>query len=306
MNETTTIEQAAGPETGAPVLGGGAEVHEEVLSGPGYERGPGAPAAAAFPRDSESGDSLNPQAGKPALLPKLLMPGEAAELCVCEEIIERTKMSFIECGTALTVIISKRLWRESYASREDYLARRWGFSARRAQQLMDASEMVRALGLSRKGGHSGSEFALPASEKHVRALKPLPEEYRREAWCEAVTSAPARGLTTAHIQKVVGKWLGRLGLGSERSEVGSQKAGPGDSSSHLTPALSPSGEGGVSRREGRLREAAERAISETRDLMALAGTADSQKAAGVRLALDHLQDYRDHLESMEARQAHRG
>lgn len=59
----------------------------------------------------------------------------------CEQIIERGLGTFIEVGSALVRIREGRLYRQEYASFEVYCQRRWGFSDRRARQLMAAAEI---------------------------------------------------------------------------------------------------------------------------------------------------------------------
>jgi hypothetical protein len=51
----------------------------------------------------------------------------------------------------------------------------------------------------------------------------------------------------------------------------------------------------VGDKQQQLRRAADRSVAELRSLMDLAGTADSLRAVGLSIALQQVQDYRDHL-----------
>jgi hypothetical protein len=213
-------------------------------------------------------------------LPKLLSPGEHEELRVCEGIIERNMMASIEMATALTIVHEKRLWRADYNSWEEYLQERWGFTARRARQLLQASRDIKALGLDAPG----FEYAMPASEKHLRLLRRLPESQRREAWFEAVRTAGHKGVTAGHLETVVRSRLRAEDFPPNSSRGGEQSGA----------AAAPSPVGPRSRTD-RLREQTDIAIKDVRELLTLAGTADSTKAAELNRALVTLQDYRDHL-----------
>lgn len=59
----------------------------------------------------------------------------------CEQIIERGLSTFVAVGSALVRIRDGRLYRQEYATFEVYCDRRWGFTDRRARQLMAAAEI---------------------------------------------------------------------------------------------------------------------------------------------------------------------
>lgn len=70
---------------------------------------------------------------------------ESREFVECENKIRTGLKSFYEVGTALVKIRDKRLYRSSHESFEDYCRDAWGFGAKRAGQIIIASEVVESL-----------------------------------------------------------------------------------------------------------------------------------------------------------------
>lgn len=219
-----------------------------------------------------------------------LLPGEHEELQACERVIERGMQTFLEVAVALQTIRDKRLYRVSFDTWDAYCLDRWKFTARRAQQLCRAAETVRSLGLEDANADPGSQFAMPASEKHVRPLNDLPLEERRAAWSEAVSSAPSGRITAKHVADVVRARRVRLGMSVPETKEQSASVA-------TAKAWVP--------REERLREQAALAIADVRALLAMAGTADSTKSANLNLALEQLQNFHDHLGNLRSMQTNR-
>ncbi len=94
-----------------------------------------------------------------------------ATLTELEAIIDRGKQTFVEVGNALTEIRERKLYRERYATFEDYCQQRHGFSSSRGRQLIAAAATVTAVTLS--GGTP------PATEREARALA---AERRQDRW----------------------------------------------------------------------------------------------------------------------------
>lgn len=67
---------------------------------------------------------------------------ETQERLFHESIVEETKGAFIECGESLGKIRDKKLYRSTHATFEDYCKEKWGWSDRRARQLIDAATLV--------------------------------------------------------------------------------------------------------------------------------------------------------------------
>jgi hypothetical protein len=85
-----------------------------------------------------------------------------------EDVIERGLSNFIEVGRALTEIRDSKLYRETHPTFEAYCQERWGFSARRAYQLIEAKRTAGRLRTS------GSQEA-PMNERQARAIAHPPK-----------------------------------------------------------------------------------------------------------------------------------
>jgi hypothetical protein len=112
-----------------------------------------------------------------------------------EAIIARGLKTFVEVGQALLTIREHELYRESYATFEDYCRHRWDLGQSRAYQLMDAADVVTTL-------KSSTIVEVPANEAQARPLASLPPEQRVEVWQEAVKTAPPTGITAKHVKGI--------------------------------------------------------------------------------------------------------
>jgi hypothetical protein len=101
-----------------------------------------------------------------------------ANLAACEQIIERGLRSFTEVGIALITIRDGRLYRASYPTFEAYCADRWGFSRPRAYELINATEVHRALSAM-------ADTPVPENERQARQLNGLEPEQAAEVMHEA-------------------------------------------------------------------------------------------------------------------------
>lgn len=62
-----------------------------------------------------------------------------------ESVIERGQQTFIEVGLALAEIRDSKLYRQDFATFEDYCKERWGWSASRSRRLITSAEAVAAM-----------------------------------------------------------------------------------------------------------------------------------------------------------------
>ena len=120
---------------------------------------------------------------------------ESGSLVECEAVIERGVTTFVDVGDALMRIRDGKLYAEP--TFDDYCERRWGFSRSRASQLIGAARVIKEIGgdsesvtIVTKTDPAIVKTAIPP-ESQIRQLTSLdtPEE-RREAWAEAVATAP--------------------------------------------------------------------------------------------------------------------
>lgn len=112
--------------------------------------------------------------------------------------LERTiEGGLFAAAYALIEIRDEKLYRGTHGTFEDYCQERWGFTSRRARQLMDAAGVVEDL----KNG-TIVPLSLPASESVARPLVPLEPEQRRVFWDQAVKASPD-GKPTAKVVRAV-------------------------------------------------------------------------------------------------------
>lgn len=115
-------------------------------------------------------------------LPVKLTTDERRELQKSEAIIELGIRKFWEVGTELLKVRNSRLYREDYATFQEYCETRWNFSRQRASQIINSTE-VRAT-LSTSGCQT-----LPETERETRALQHLEPEEQVKVWKKAEEKA---------------------------------------------------------------------------------------------------------------------
>ncbi|GAB1542043.1 hypothetical protein NUACC21_47170 [Scytonema sp. NUACC21] len=125
----------------------------------------------------------------------ILTETEAVELRGLEARVQKGLRAFWEIGQALRQIREKRLYRQEYNTFEEYCHQRWEISRRTAYQLIDAAIVLENV--------RNCAQKLPLNEAQVRPLVALPPEKQREAWNQAVSTAPNGKVTAAHVQQVV-------------------------------------------------------------------------------------------------------
>lgn len=120
---------------------------------------------------------------------------EANRKAELEATIERGMQTFVEVGLALMEIRDERLYRAEFGTFENYCRARWGWRSNYANRLIASAEVTTNL--------VPIGTILPATETQARPLSPLPPDLQREAWREAVDTAPNGKVTAAHVQAVV-------------------------------------------------------------------------------------------------------
>ncbi|HXV44073.1 MAG TPA: hypothetical protein VEC96_13480 [Anaerolineae bacterium] len=132
-----------------------------------------------------------------------LSTSEAGRLAELEIVIERGLQTFIEVGSALMEIRNSRLYRQMYATFEEYCQERWDLRKSRTYQLMDAAEVVENLKSSTIVELSRGNIPLPVNEAQARPLAKLGFEMQRQAWQKAIETAPQGRITARHVETVV-------------------------------------------------------------------------------------------------------
>ncbi len=168
-----------------------------------------------------------------------------SSLAYHEAIIERGLTTFVEVGEALLAIQQERLYRDGYASFDQYLAERWHMTRQRAHQLIGAAEVSAVVSTM-------VDTTQPATERQARELAPLiRNEFReqpeviREVWSGIVETAERTEMpiTSAAIRSAVRE---RVKSMAQESEEEIQKAAswmtPDQKEDHSAEAFRQRGE----------------------------------------------------------------
>lgn len=147
-----------------------------------------------------------------------LSQSEQGRLTELEQVVERGQQTFVQVGTALLAIRDEKLYRLTSDTFEGYCQVRWGFTRRRAEQIMQAANVIAELSVeSEKSekffasdeGKKKDSTPLPATESHAKELASAPAGKRAKTWDKAVRTAPKDKktgqpkVTAAHVRRVV-------------------------------------------------------------------------------------------------------
>jgi hypothetical protein len=126
---------------------------------------------------------------------------EQDRLAELEGVVEQGLQTFIEVGEALSEIRASRLYRETHETFETYCRERWGFTGRRARQLMTAAEVGTIVPVE--------------NEAQARELGPLLRsgevELLADVWRGLRERYPDEKLTAERLRSVVARELARSG-----------------------------------------------------------------------------------------------
>jgi hypothetical protein len=103
--------------------------------------------------------------------------------------------AFVEVGLAILEVRDSKLYREEFATFEDYCKVRWSFTARRATQLVSSVQVVK--GLAQEGVTD-----LPRTDAQAMPLVSVPKGKRAEVWQEAQETAKKEGRKSPRRQDV--------------------------------------------------------------------------------------------------------
>ena len=129
-------------------------------------------------------------------LTSTLTPNERLRKNQLEAKIRIHLRSFWEAGEALFEICESRLYRDEYTTFENYCDDKWGFSDRRARQLMFASKVVNEIA-------PGGTMVPVVTERAIREFSPLqPNEYQ-QTWKQVLEEANGGRITASLVKRVV-------------------------------------------------------------------------------------------------------
>jgi uncharacterized Zn finger protein (UPF0148 family) len=131
-----------------------------------------------------------------------LTTAERSRFAELEDVVARGLETFVQVGLALAEIRDSRLYRETHGTFEDYCRERWGFTDRRARQLVATA---------------GIGTMVPVeNERQARELLPVlrdeDEQAVVNAWRDAKATAEAHGkrITTKVVRNAVDRRVRRL------------------------------------------------------------------------------------------------
>lgn len=128
--------------------------------------------------------------------PAPLNDTERQLLTDAETIIGRHVLSYTQVGKALGIIRDKQLYREKFATFEDYVSEKWKMDRAHAYRLIQAAEVAR--NLSPTGD-------VPSSERQARPLTRLDPPEQVSAWQEAKAAAGEGPVTAGHVEAAAAK-----------------------------------------------------------------------------------------------------
>jgi phage N-6-adenine-methyltransferase len=126
---------------------------------------------------------------------------EATDFDTLEQVIEKGLAGFVVVGQALQRIRDGKLYREGFATFEDYCRGRWGLSRSYAYQQIDAAKIAGSLS-------AVADIPAPATERVARELAPLKDDEAElvETWRELraehgekVTAAKVKAAVSARL-----------------------------------------------------------------------------------------------------------
>ena len=118
----------------------------------------------------------------------------ARRLADAEATIAKGLTTFVEVGNALRRIRDERLYADDYGTFESYCDQRWGFTDRRARQLMDSASII---------GDLPTGTIVPLSEGQARELTGLDPETAAEVMDLAAESGKVTAASIRDARQIV-------------------------------------------------------------------------------------------------------
>lgn len=125
---------------------------------------------------------------------------EQNDLANHEAVIERGLKTFVDVGNALLAIRDARLYRQTHGAFEDYCRDRWGMGRDSADYYILTAKVAQNIAEDLR------QLPPPSNKEQVRPLIGLPPEHQREAWKEAIDTAPDGRLTGKHVANVAERY----------------------------------------------------------------------------------------------------
>ena len=130
-----------------------------------------------------------------------------------EENIENKLQAFYDVGEALNEIRESRLYRAEHGTFAEYVQAKWGFARQHAYRLIASSKVLDNI-------EPTEEQRENLRETHLRPLATLPPSEQKQAFNEAIETAPDGQLTQKHVHEVVQEKTGQtVRMKAERGPV---------------------------------------------------------------------------------------
>ena len=138
---------------------------------------------------------------------------ERVRFAQLEENIGNKLQAFYDLGEALNEIRESRLYRAEHGTFAEYVQAKWGFARQHAYRLIASSKVLDNI-------EPTDEQRENLRETHLRPLATLPDEEQKQAFNEAIQTAPGGQLTQAHVREVVQEKTGHtVRMKAERGPV---------------------------------------------------------------------------------------
>ena len=187
--------------------------HESKTETPSKKRSPSTKAVPVPPSPTVAHDDSTPDPAMtedkttelkhtPVEVVEELSPEEQADRLWLELKVER---AFYESGKALVELRSRRLYRSTHKSFDQYCRDRFGFQRRHCYRLIDAVAVVENLcpnGTHQKLETNGTQ-PLPTNERQVRELIGLEPDEQRHVWQQAVSRAGGKVPSSRVVKEIV-------------------------------------------------------------------------------------------------------
>jgi hypothetical protein len=134
-----------------------------------------------------------------------LTTAEKTRLAELESAVQTHLESFLTVGRSLCEIRNRRLYRQHFATFEDYCARKWGFSGSRGLDLVRSASVAEHL-LAGPAASDGEDAPLPPdlSPDTLRPLQKLEPELQSACWrlASRITDHPTNHVVSKIVRTV--------------------------------------------------------------------------------------------------------
>ena len=150
---------------------------------------------------------------------------ERIRLNQLENVIQGSLEKFLLTGRALLEIKTRRLYRQDYATFEDYCTKRWGLSGQRGRELASSTIVAETLLAGPASPNGDSPLPADLSDHTLRPLAKLPPPLQVECWrlVSRLTQKPTHSVVARIVRVVTGAIDQGCGNGQKPERVESDE-----------------------------------------------------------------------------------